>query len=48
MDELTPLLKRLCQQHGFMADSDIANLAELDRLRSVDGFSVSSDNDPGL
>jgi hypothetical protein len=35
MDELTKLLKKLCKQHGFLDTEELAELARLDRLRSV-------------
>lgn len=36
MDELKLLLNKLCRQHGFFTDqSDLTQLATLDRLRSV-------------
>lgn len=34
-DELTTLLKKLCKQHGFLDTEELAELARLDRLRSV-------------
>jgi len=35
MDELKPLLLKLCKQHGFLTNDELAELARLDRLRSV-------------